>query len=87
MKVVFTRTPKPKRFNYPPRYYDAEKEHWEQRKRELNKTSDPSDFGRKLKRNWTRFKKNDDARKKKAGRAVLIYLAIAAALLYFVFFS
>lgn len=87
MKITFVRTPKPKRFAYPPRYYDEEKERWEQRKKDLGLSSEGSDFGQKLSNNWKRFKKSDDARKSKAGRVVLIYLIIAAILLYFVFFK
>lgn len=35
MRFVIFKTPTPKRFNYKPRYYDAEKERLEQRKAEL----------------------------------------------------
>lgn len=35
MRLVFFKTPKPKRFGYQPRYYDAKKEEWERRKSEL----------------------------------------------------
>jgi len=35
MRFIFFRTPKPKRFNYKPRYYNEDKERFERRKAEL----------------------------------------------------
>jgi len=35
MRLVMFKTPKPKRFNYKPRYYDEEKDKLEQKKAEL----------------------------------------------------
>lgn len=87
MKIVFARTPKPKRFKYPPRYYDEEKEYWEERRKELGLSEGGTDFAKKLSRNWKRYKKQDTKRKRKAGGAVLVYLLITAILLYFVFFT
>ena len=87
MKVTFFRTPKPKQFKYPPRYYDAEKERWDQRKKELGLSDEKADFKSQLSTNWKRFKKDDHKRKKKAQVSVLVYLLIAAILIYFVFFT
>ncbi len=88
MKIVFFRTPKPKRFSYPPRYYDEEKEYWEQRKRELGLAGDGNtDFSSRISSNWKRFRKSDRSRKKKAEMTVLIYLFIVALLIYFIFFA
>lgn len=87
MKVVFFRTPKPKQFAYPPRYYDAEKERREQRRKELGLSDEKADFQSRVSANWSRFRKTDKARKKKAELSVLFYLFIAAALIYFVFFT
>lgn len=42
MRFVWFRTPKPKQFNYKPRYYDEEKERLEQRKAELGLSTDLS---------------------------------------------
>jgi hypothetical protein len=88
MKIVFFRTPKPKQFSYPPRYYDAEKERWEQRKKELGLSSDgQTDFGSRITSNWNRFRKGDRKRKRKAEMSVLVYLLIVAVLIYFIFFT
>jgi hypothetical protein len=88
MKIVFFRTPKPHQFNYPPRYYDAEKEHWEMRKRELGLSSDgKSDLRSSINTSWNRLRKSDRSRKKKAEISVLIYLLIVIALIYFIFFA
>ena len=87
MKVTFFRTPKPKQFNYPSRYYDAEKERWEQRKRELGLSDEKADFRTQLNTNWKKFRKRDKQRKKKAEASVLIYLIIVAILIYFMFFA
>ena len=87
MKVTFVKTPKPKRFTYPPRYYDEEKERLEQRKRDLGLSEDgKSDFRAQVSNNWKRFRKSDQTRKKRAEVSVLIYLIIVAILVYFVFF-
>ncbi len=87
MKITFFRTPKPKQFNYPPRYYDAEKEHWEQRKRELGLSDEKADFKSQLSNNWRRFKRHDTQRKQKAEISVIVYLLIVALLIYFIFFT
>ncbi|MEZ5082046.1 MAG: hypothetical protein R2750_01115 [Bacteroidales bacterium] len=87
MKIVFFRTPKPKQFKYPPRYYDEEKERREQRKKELGLSNEKIDFQSRVTANWSRFRKTDRNRKKKAELSVLIYLFIAAVLIYFVFFT
>ncbi|MCB0805844.1 MAG: hypothetical protein KDC05_08605 [Bacteroidales bacterium] len=88
MKIVFFRTPKPRQFKYPPRYYDAEKERWEQRKKELGLSEDgKTDFSSRINSNWNRFRKSDHSRKRKAEMSVLIYLFIVALLIYFIFFA
>jgi len=87
MKVTFFRTPRPKKFSYPPRYYDAEKERLEQRKKELSLSGEKKDFKSQLNTSWRRVKKHDHQRKKKAEISVLIYLLIVSILIYFVFFT
>lgn len=87
MKITFFRTPKPRQFKYPPRYYDEEKERWEQRKRELGLSSEKADFRSQVSTNWRRMKKHDQQRKKTAGISVVVYLAIVAMLIYFIFFA
>jgi len=86
MKITFFRTPRPKHFAYPPRYYDEEKERWEQRRKELGLTGEKSDFKSQVSANWGRYKKSERSRKKKAEMSVLVYLFIVAILIYFIFF-
>ncbi|MCF8379095.1 MAG: hypothetical protein K9H49_05920 [Bacteroidales bacterium] len=86
MKIVFFRTPRPKQFAYPPRYYDAEKERWENRKKELGLSEEKTDFQSPLSNNWSRFRSTDRTRKKKAEISVLVYFFIVAILIYFLFF-
>lgn len=88
MRIVFFRIPKPKRFNYPPRYYDEEKERIEMRKKELGLAGGENiDFRTQLTHNWNRFRRGDRSRRKRAEISVLIYLAIVAILIYFIFFT
>lgn len=87
MKVTFFRTPKPKQFKYPPRYYDEEKERLEYRRRELGLSGEKADFGAQVSANWKRMRKRDVQRKKKAEFSVVIYLLIVGLLIYFMFFA
>lgn len=87
MKITFFRTPKPKQFRYPPRYYDAEKERWEQRKRELGLSDEKADFKSQISSNWRRMNRHENQRKKRAEISVLVYLLIVAMLIYFIFFT
>ncbi|MCD4791562.1 MAG: hypothetical protein K8R37_16335 [Bacteroidales bacterium] len=89
MKLVFFRIPKPKQFNYPSRYYDEEKERWDRRRKELGITKDgeKTDFKSQVGYNWKRMRKVNAATQKKANMSVLIYFLIAAALIYFIFFT
>ncbi len=88
MKVTFFKTPKPKSFAYPSRYYDAEKERLEQRKRELGLSeSGNADFRSQVSTNWKRMRKSDKTRKKRAEMSVLVYLFIVAIIVYFIFFA
>jgi len=88
MRIVFFRIPKPKQFHYPPRYYDEEKERIEQRKRELGLSTDgTADFRTQVGNRWRSMRKSNRSRQKKANMSVLIYLLIAAMLIYFIFFT
>lgn len=86
MKITFVRTPRPKQFKYPSRYYDEEKERREQRKKELGLSPEKADFSSRVSANWRRVKQHDKQRQKKAKATVLIYLFIVAILVYFLFF-
>ncbi|HPE54848.1 MAG TPA: hypothetical protein P5514_10290 [Bacteroidales bacterium] len=87
MKIVFFRTPKPKQFSYPPRYYDEEKEHRAMRRKELGLDDrGDTDFKTMLNHNWNRMRNSDRSRKKKAEMSVLVYFFIVAILVYIIFF-
>lgn len=87
MKITFFKTPKPKQFNFPPRYYDEEKERLEQRKRELGLSDEKPDFRTQVTTNWRKMRKRDQKSRKKAEMSVLIYLLIVAGLVYLMFFA
>ena len=88
MRIVFFKTPKPRQFSYPPRYYDEEKEHWEMRRKELGLTGGGDvDLRSQISNNWKRLRKTDRSRKKKAEMSVMVYLLIVAILIYLVFFT
>ncbi len=87
MKIVFFKSPKPKAFEYKPRYYDPEKEKREQRKKELgldDTTDHRSFFKGELKRRWSR---SEDTEKKSSRSRTLIYFAILLLAVYYIFFT
>ena len=86
MQIVFFRRPKPKQFDYKPRYYDEEKEKQEKRRRELEKagSGDTASLRGEIERRWRIADRKNRAKAK--GVNVLIYLAIVALLVYFIFF-
>jgi len=88
MKIVFFKTPKPKRFNLRTRYYDEEKEYWKQRRRELGISKDGKkpDFSSRIGKDWRRVRESSSVRKRKANVSVIIYIAIVIVLLYYFFF-
>jgi hypothetical protein len=86
MQIVFFKRPKPNQFNYKPRYYDEEKERKEKRRKELEMSGsgDTSFMQSEIDRRWRRAdRKNHE---KARGINLLIYLAIIALLVYFMFF-
>jgi hypothetical protein len=86
MQIVFFKRPKPKQFDYKPRYYDEEKERKEKRRKEMEQsgTGDTSFMKGEMNRRWRRDdKKNRD---KARGINLLIYIAIIGLLVYFMFF-
>jgi hypothetical protein len=88
MKIVFFRTPNPKQFNYPPRYYDPEKERMERRRKESGITgAGRNDLRSQFQNNWRRLRNTDRSRKRKSEISVLVYLFIVAILIYFIFFA
>ncbi len=88
MNFVFFKRPKPKQFNYIPRYYDPVKEELEERKRRLGLLSDGDHKERmraEIRRKW-RVEKSPASRNFFYIR-IFIYLAFIALTLYFIFFS
>ena len=88
MKIVFFRTPSPKQFSYPPRYYDPEKERIEGRKKESGLIGgNKPDLRSQFQNNWRRLRSTDRSRKRKSEMSVLVYLFIMGILIYFIFFT
>ncbi len=87
MKIVFARTPKPKRFDFPARYYDPRKEELERRKkmREGGELTTEDRVKGSMKSSWHKEAKQKNDRSNK--RTIFIYLAIALIILYFIFFA
>ncbi|PID93839.1 MAG: hypothetical protein CSA95_06020 [Bacteroidetes bacterium] len=87
MKIVFSRTPKPKRFNFPTRYYDPRKEELERRKRmrENGQLTAEDRVRGSMKSSWRKEDAKPSGRKNMT--TMFIYLAIAALLIYFIFFA
>jgi len=86
MKIVFFRTPKPRQFEYKPRYYDEEEERLQKRRQEMEKSGhgDTSFIKSEIDRRWRRIDRKN--RNKARGINLLIYLIIIALLVYFLFF-
>lgn len=84
MRIVFFRRPKPKGFNYKPRYYDPEKEELEERRRQLMQSKEEAEFRRAMDKSWRIAEKK--TKQEAFKRSLIIYLIIAALLVYFIFF-
>ncbi len=86
MQITFFRTPKPKQFDYKPRYYDEEKERQEQRRKELMEAGQGNTINirRQIERRWRREDRQN--RDKSRRMNVLVYILIAVILIYFMFF-
>ncbi len=86
MQIVFFKTPKPKHFDFKPRYYDEEKERKEKRRKELENAGkgDTSFMKGEIDRRWRRTDRQN--RQKAKGINLLVYLVIIALLVYFMFF-
>ncbi|MDD5508669.1 MAG: hypothetical protein PHD25_10165 [Bacteroidales bacterium] len=86
MAFKFFHTPKPKQFEFKPRYYDPKKEELEQRKRELG-LSDSSDpelrLRSQMQQRWRSERK--EARKKSGTQRLIIFILLALVLIYLLF--
>jgi len=88
MKIFMFRTPKPKRFNFKPRYYDPDKEEIEKRKYDLGITDsdDPEIRLRaEMKKKWRNEART--SRRKSDLQRTLFFIVIIALLVYIIFFT
>lgn len=80
---------KPKGFNYIPRYYDPEKEAWEQKKAEagLNSTlSHEEQLRLEMRKKWGVEKKTEDPAQRRAKTVrTLVIVAVVAVAFYYIF--
>lgn len=86
MKISFLKTAKARRFDYKPRYYDAQKEADQKRKKEIEeniKNPDRIDFRREMRSKWGR---HDRTRKKSRAYSMAIYVVLLIIILYYLFF-
>jgi len=95
MKIVFFKRPKPKKFNYRPRYWDPEQEEFEKRKRELDgvgpdeRTDDEvkDDLKRQMETRWRRRHIPDNVGRANPWMRLFIYALIIFFAIYFIFFT
>jgi hypothetical protein len=86
MAFKFFHIPKPKQFEYKPRYYDPKKEELEQRKRALGVTgtgSTEADLRARMQQKWRNERR--DARKKSSSQRLIIFILLALILIYLLF--
>lgn len=88
MQIVFFKRPRPRQFDYKPRYYDEEKELREERRKTFEAAEKGDVSSTTLKRNIdVRWRKADRRnRQRSKGVNVLVYLVIIALMVYFMFF-
>jgi hypothetical protein len=88
MKIVFFKTPKPRKFNYMPRYYDPEKEEMDKRKKELGLIGEGDhheNLRAAMRRRW-RTDAHQRADRYNAIR-IILYLFILFVAVYLFFFT
>jgi len=88
MNIVFFKRPKPKKFNYVPRYYDAEKEELERRKKELGllEGGDQRElFKAEMRRKW---RAEGDGKSDRSNMVrIIMYLFVLFISVYLFFFT
>ncbi len=87
--MAFFYRPKPKKFNYIPRYYDPDKEAWEQKKAEKGmdtKLSHEEQLRLQMRKRWKRASQEEikAERRQKTLRAFVL-VAVVLMLFYFIF--
>ena len=86
MKITFLKTAKARKFDYKPRYYDAQKEADDKRKKEIEdniKNPDRIDLRREMRSKWGR---HDRTRAKSRSYSIAIYVILLLIILYILFF-
>jgi hypothetical protein len=88
MKIVFFHRPKPRQFNYIPRYYDPVKEDMERRKRELGLLSE-GDLKERMRAEIRRKWKQGNTGSLHASIMIrtIFYILISILAIYFIFFT
>ncbi len=81
---------KPKKYNYIPRYYDPEKEAWEQKKAELGydaKLSHEEQFRAQMHRSWS-VKKDEESKEEQRAKLIRrIVLGVFVVLVFYLVFG
>jgi hypothetical protein len=88
MSLFFTRRPKPRKFDYRPVYYDAEKEELEERRKELEGIQEGDPKARlksAMRRKWRR--RDEEKDKSSSAIRTIIYLIIFGLSVYLLFFT
>jgi hypothetical protein len=89
MRLVFFKTPKPKRFNFQPRYFDPKKDEWERRKAELgydSKLSKEEQLRLRMSSRWTHPVENSPSKTEQLIR-YFIYAAFILGSIYVILFT
>lgn len=95
MKIVFFKRPKPKQFDYKPRYWDPEEEEFQRRKRELDgddnddKTEGHSreELRSQINTQWRRRHTPEEGGRSNNMMKLFIYALIIFFGIYFIFFT
>lgn len=88
----FFHTPKPKKFNIEPRYWDSEREEWETRKRRIHaemgikdeNDSKPNISKGEFRKGMSHDKWSANNQKKKSNSRLLLLILMAIALLWYI---
>jgi hypothetical protein len=95
MKIVFFRRPKPKKFDYRPRYWDPEAEEFEKRKRQLDGDGEDKrtnreiqdDLKQQINQRWRRSHAPEDVGRSNNWMKIFIYALIIFMGIWFIFFT
>lgn len=88
MKFFISRTAKPKQFTYKARYYDPEKEAWEQKKAASGAKNSLNENDQLKARIHSRWQRDDITGRRPYGRIVfMFYGMLVLAVVYLIFFT